>query len=189
MKPLIIFDFFGVLSSEIAVLWFTKHFSREEAKKIKEEIVGNADLLKIDLSAMFNALSEKVNKSPEQVEKEWYDALIINEELVNYIMELRKNNHIALLSNAPSEMLNKILEKYNLYRLFDKMVISSNVGIAKPDPRIYKKVLDLFQNQFNKVCFIDDNLPNLIPAEKLGIHTILFQNNTQLRQDLSTFLK
>ncbi|MFB6890363.1 HAD-IA family hydrolase [Kitasatospora sp. NPDC056327] len=79
---------------------------------------------------------------------------------------------VALLSNSYG------LDPYNPYTvtgvwdLFDVRVISGEVGLAKPDPGIYRLTLERLGLPGGACVFVDDHFPNLGPAEELGITTV-----------------
>ena len=82
MDKLIIFDFFGVICSEVAPFWFEKHFSEDEAKRIKRDLVGLADRGEISLDDLFLRLGEMVNISPARVSQEWFSYVKIDSVMV-----------------------------------------------------------------------------------------------------------
>lgn len=87
------------------------------------------------------------------------------------IENLRQGRGVYLLSNAmPS--LKRVLRNAGLLELFDDALISTDVGAAKPDPAIYRALLD--RNELNPVacCFVDDRIDNLEAARALGMRTV-----------------
>lgn len=97
---------------------------------------------------------------------------------------LKSRYSTALLSNAPSGLLRGILAENDLEKLFDQIVISSEVGYAKPDPEIFHAALDRLGVPPQNAIFIDDNKRHTDAAEAIGIHGIQFQSAVQLREDL-----
>ncbi len=75
----------------------------------------------------------------------------------------------------------KIDRKFGFVGGFDVPIFSAEVGLAKPDPRIYQLVLDCLQLQPNDAVFIDDNLPNIDEAHALGMHGTAFCFNPRSR--------
>ncbi|XP_060011712.1 bifunctional epoxide hydrolase 2 isoform X4 [Lagenorhynchus albirostris] len=66
---------------------------------------------------------------------------------------------------------------------FDFLIESCRIGMAKPDPQIYKFVLDVLKASPNEVVFLDDFEVNLKPARDLGMVTILVRDtDTALRE-------
>lgn len=88
------------------------------------------------------------------------------------------------LSNWSAENFPYAREKYNFFDLLDDMVISGAVGYIKPEPEIYQILLEKIGQPAQACLFIDDALPNIEQAQKLGINTIHYQSSEQLRLEL-----
>jgi len=67
-----------------------------------------------------------------------------------------------------------------LYHQFNEKIISCDVGLRKPNPKIYKLVLRRLNLHQHDALFIDNQKWNIVPAKKIGMKTILFKNNKQL---------
>ena len=68
---------------------------------------------------------------------------------------------------------------------FDGMVISGAIGIVKPDPAIYRHILDKFDLRAEECVFIDDSEKNIAGAEAMGIKGYLFDGDVpKLRKAL-----
>ena len=190
-KKLIVFDFFGVISSEIAPVWLRKYFNEEDAKRIKAEIVSKVDSGEITEMELYRQLGKLANVSADEVAKEWMDLVKINDRLVNFIKELKENYKVILLSNASDTYLRKILNRYELIPLFDEIIISSEVKLVKPGNEIYQLALDRMQAKPEESVMIDDNIVNVNGAKQIGIAGILYTNVNslieELKQDLNCF--
>ena len=68
---------------------------------------------------------------------------------------------------------------------FDVRVFSCDLGIVKPDARIYRSLLDRLQLAPADVLFIDDVPANIEAARTAGLHGIVFASADQLRADLA----
>ena len=76
------------------------------------------------------------------------------------------------------------LARHGLFNNFLTKVFSCEVGLRKPDPKIFQIALQQLNSIPENTIFIDDN-PDIIRAvEKLGINGIFFKNDNQLRNDL-----
>jgi putative hydrolase of the HAD superfamily len=63
------------------------------------------------------------------------------------------------------------------------MVISAEVGVAKPDPKIYHIALEQLQVQAKEAVFVDDVLENIEACEQVGMRGIHFKSpETTLKQ-------
>jgi 2-haloacid dehalogenase len=88
------------------------------------------------------------------------------------------------LSNWSNETFPLARHKYDFFDLFDDMVISGEVKMVKPDPAIFELALKKFGKNAAECVYIDDSLPNIQQAQKIGFHTIHFQSPEQLKADL-----
>jgi epoxide hydrolase-like predicted phosphatase len=61
---------------------------------------------------------------------------------------------------------------------------SSQLGMRKPEQRIYDKLVALLGCSPDEIAFIDDFPENLVPARAMGMSTILFETPEQVHQDL-----
>jgi epoxide hydrolase-like predicted phosphatase len=109
-------------------------------------------------------------------------------ELVEYIRSLRERYKTALLSNAFSNLRTVITEEWKFADAFDTMVISAEVGLVKPDARIYRLVLDRLQLAPAQAVFVDDFLHNVEGARAVGLHAVHFRSSEQARIELEQIL-
>jgi putative hydrolase of the HAD superfamily len=84
---------------------------------------------------------------------------------------------LALLSNGVSEIVARIRSDRDLAALFDAQVISFEVGLAKPEPEIYRVALEQLGAAPASTLFVDDRLENIETARELGIQTAHFTGN------------
>ena len=89
------------------------------------------------------------------------------------------------LSNWSTETFPHARHKYDFFDLFDDMVISGEVGYVKPEPEIYRILLEKIGRPAQECLFIDDSLPNIKQANTMGFTSILFTSPDQLRDELS----
>ena len=171
---LVIFDCFGVIFGEVAPLFLRKYLSDEEADAIKDKIFIPADLGQITYDELLDTLAVTVGVDRDEVIREWNKLFILKDDTVELIKKLRETADIALLSNAPLGLVEKMFEEYGLTCLFDKMVVSSAIGLAKPDLEIYRYCVAQFDREYDKIYMIDDNSANLEPLKEIGITPILF---------------
>ena len=88
------------------------------------------------------------------------------------------------LSNWSAETFPHARNLHDFFDLLDDMVISGEVGHVKPDPEIYHILLDKIGRPANECLFIDDALPNIHQAQKMGFVVIHFQSPEQLEASL-----
>lgn len=172
---LIIFDCFGVIFEEVAPVFLRRHLPSEKADKIKDKLFIPADLGLITHDELLRNMADEIGLPLSEVKEEWKSLFIIKEDTVRAIKKLRKDNDIALLSNAPLGVVEALIEKHSLGELFDNILISCNVGLAKPDPEIYRRCVSLSDKEYEEIYMIDDSEKNLDVLPSLGIKPILFK--------------
>lgn len=96
---------------------------------------------------------------------------------------------LALLTNTGREWLNSQRSQFQLDDYFSPIIASCDLGIAKPEPAIYERALAALGAAARDVVFVDDQERNLVPAQALGMRTILFENAAQLRGALVAITK
>ena len=182
MKDVIIFDFFGVICSEVAPYWIAENIPSLDEVEFHERYIRAVDTGKETPEKLFERLGELSSKTPAEVLAGWNTYVSINVELVALIQELRKTKRVALCSNAWSEFIQPILEEHQLSELFEAIEISSEVGYTKPDKEMYLAVTDALVVAPGDCVFIDDNQKNVAAAEALGMEGILFKSVADLQE-------
>ena len=104
--------------------------------------------------------------------------------MLSLLRKLANNYILAALTTIPKEWLKFKKEKFNLDKYFKTIVASGEVGLRKPDPLVYKMILDKLKIPANHILFIDDREDLLLPAKDLGIKTILFRGQKDLEEKL-----
>ena len=106
----------------------------------------------------------------------------VDQELIKFIQTCRSDYTTALLSNAWTNARDVFAEKYGLIegKTVDRILISAELGLAKPDHRIYAVLSETIQHPFQEILFIDDFIENIEAAAELGIHTIHYQPEMDL---------
>ena len=90
----------------------------------------------------------------------------------------------AILSNMGDTILESVEREFDWIHRFDVLVWSFQLGIAKPDPAIYRHTLAQLGALPEEALFIDDKQENVEAAQALGIQAIEYSSVEQLRQEL-----
>ena len=106
-------------------------------------------------------------------------------ETVGVLAELRRAGvRLAALSNWSAEKFPIARPRYPFLEWFETIVISGEVGVSKPDPRIYRHLLEQMGWAAEACVFVDDSAPNVRAAADLGMTARQFQDPVMLRADL-----
>jgi epoxide hydrolase-like predicted phosphatase len=113
----------------------------------------------------------------------------LNTELASYFGRLRPRYRTALLSNSFVGAREREQELYGFGDITDLIVYSHEVGMAKPDPRIYRLTCERLGVRPEHVVFLDDRADFVAGALEAGMRAILYEDNYQAVADLEAALR
>jgi len=196
MIKAIIFDMNGVLFTGIESMG-DKSFHLIVSKK-----------LGVDLDTWIDAIDSSYSKSVEgkikekeliriisdnlQVNEKKLERIIVstykklfnkNKELFKIAKGLKKYYKVAILSDQWAYSKKALVNRKEISS-FDLAIFSCDVGMRKPDKKIFNLALRKLKVKPEEAIFIDNRFWNTEPAKKIGIKTILFRNNRQFLRDL-----
>jgi 2-haloacid dehalogenase len=104
---------------------------------------------------------------------------------VDLLAELRGAGvRLFALSNWSAETFPIARPRFPFLEWFEAIVISGELGVTKPDPRIYEHLLERHRLKARATVFIDDSEANAAAARALGLTAIRYQDPDQLRREL-----
>jgi 2-haloacid dehalogenase len=92
---------------------------------------------------------------------------------------------VYALTNWSSETFPSQKQRFPFLALFDGIVVSGDEGVIKPDPRIFRILLERYAIAADEAVFIDDVAANAAAAAALGLHGIHFRSPALLRAELA----
>jgi epoxide hydrolase-like predicted phosphatase len=137
--------------------------------------------------AVGEALGMQPEDMPDFLERYW-SADDVNWELLDFIGSLHPHYRVGLLSNAWDDLRQTMHTRWNIDGLFDELIISAEVGITKPDPRIFHLAVERLSVRPAEAVFIDDILINVEAAREQGLAAIQFLDTQQTLVDLQGML-
>ncbi|SIQ08779.1 HAD family hydrolase [Micromonospora avicenniae] len=102
-----------------------------------------------------------------------------NTELIDYLRSLRSRCRTGIISNSFVGAREREQERYGFADLTDCLVYSHEVGMSKPDPRIYLLACERLGVPPKRTLFLDDVPAAVEGARAVGIHGVRFESNTQ----------
>lgn len=112
----------------------------------------------------------------------------LDQELADYFVSLRPHYRTAMLSNSFVGAREREQEAHGFHEMCDLIVYSHEVGLLKPDLRIYDLVCDLLDVVPEQAVLLDDLQENVDGAKAAGMRGITFANTAQAIADLQTLL-
>ncbi|TFH36457.1 MAG: HAD family phosphatase [Anaerolineales bacterium] len=150
-----------------------------------------AALGKAQAADIWQALGERFTLSDEdrrRLEQDFWAGDHVDQEFISLIRRMRPRLKTGLLSNAWPDLRHAIESVWKIADAFDEIVISAEVGFAKPDPRMYQLILDRLGVDAPQAVFIDDFVRNIEAAKQLGFETIHFNTAAETQSRLKNLL-
>ncbi|MEJ2109983.1 MAG: HAD family phosphatase [Acidobacteriota bacterium] len=117
-----------------------------------------------------------------KLEDEYLERHKLSDGLTEFLKRMRsQGTDLWCLSNDVSEWSRKLRNRFGLPQYFREFIISGDIGLRKPDPAVYRHMLDRAGAEPSEVVFIDDRLKNIAAAHVLGIRGILFKPSAKDR--------
>lgn len=159
------------LSEVVTLEWHTAHDAglpmAEGVRRLSSQYPQYAELIDLFRTRWFDTIGPSIQGSIDIVEK-----------LAN------TNIPLFALTNFSAETFPRFSEENSYMRNFKDVLVSGEVGLVKPDPRIFALSIERFAVEPGATLFIDDREPNILGAKKAGFQTHLFESPEQLEEEL-----
>jgi putative hydrolase of the HAD superfamily len=150
-----------------------------------------ASMGEIPEAAHWQAVAEALHVSRAEADKitaEFFAGDRADQTLLNFLRSLRPECKVCLVSNAWSG-LREYITLNEFGDVFDYMVISAEVGLMKPDPRIYHLALEEVNALPEESVFLDDMPANVDGARAVGMSGIHFTQPDKALEELKLILR
>lgn len=184
MIKALIFDCFGVFYTDPVFAYMHDPKTPSEKANTLHELDEQAARGKLSKSSFVEQVSQLLKRPAEEIEQQFFRSEDRNQELVNFIQELRKDYKVALLSNIGADMMDGFFTPDERKELFDVAILSGAVGYAKPDPEIFRLACTKLGVLPTETVMIDDVQNNVDTAKGLGMQGIHYENFAQFKLNL-----
>jgi len=172
-----IVPFSSLTAEEIFNIFFDSRYTQE----FEEGRVGPREF--------FNALRERLKLSLgfEEFLPIWNDIFFLspdNLKVHSLARLLKKDFAIFLISNINILHFEFLKKQFDVFGIFDGLILSYEVGARKPDFKIYDNALRLSNAASDEVIYIDDRLDLITEARNMGISGIHFKCTSVLKEEL-----
>lgn len=103
---------------------------------------------------------------------------------VALLNELRRGYRVLALTNWSAETFPHAQARFDFLRWFEGIVVSGELGMAKPQPEIFQHLIRTYGLQPHRTAFIDDVEVNVVAAREQGLHAVRFVSADQVREAL-----
>ncbi len=190
----IVFDFGGVLVDWNPRYLYDGYFGDEDKSRLFIENICTSEWnVQMDAGRSFaDCVAELSAEYPE-----WADAIeayhsrwteMIGGEVAGTADVVRRLKDAGYgvygLTNWSNETFPSVRDRYEVFSLLDGIVVSGDERMVKPDPRIYRCLLDRYGLNPAESVFIDDNEANVAAARAVGMEGLRFESAARLESEL-----
>jgi HAD superfamily hydrolase (TIGR01509 family) len=184
----IIFDCFGVLTTEAWLAFKTQYFGHDQALLDRASAISwEADRGAMSYGEFMSTIAHMAGITPAAA----LQAIAHNvpdEPLFAYIRRLKRQYKLGLLSNVAGDYLRKIFTAEQL-ELFDAIVLSFETGFIKPQPEAFETAARELGVKIEECVFIDDQQRQVDGATRAGMAALLYQDAEHLQIELPKLLQ
>jgi len=152
----------------------------------RDGIINDFDVGKISPQEFFQSVKTTLDLSIsfDEFIPLWNNIFVEDREVSQIILSLKDKWRLGLLSNTDPLHFNHILSEFPIIQMFDKWILSYEVGFKKPAIEIFQKAIQWASVEPKKILFIDDIKKYVEVAISLGMHGIHFISSDQLKGEL-----
>ena len=193
----IIFDIGNVLMTFDNRTFLHNLFQDEQTQRhVYDAIFGSGYWVELDRGREKDELLAKMIAEKPEYEQEIRTAfenagmcMERRDYAIPWIQELkRKGYRVLYLSNYSHYAMEAKPEVLDFLPYMDGGVFSCDVFLIKPDPEIYRKLIEMYDLEPAECIFLDDMKDNVDVAKKMGMQGIVVENYSQARRELEHML-
>ena len=196
-QPVVLVDVGGVLCSDglpaVMATW-SRRLDVSQQSLLRAVFAGSDEAVLVgrkDEDTWWQVVAERLGIGPgllSGLREAITSAGVWDHKLVAYLPSLQGRARLAIVSNAWPHLRARLADQQHLCQVADTVVLSCEVGCAKPDPRIYRLALDHLSVAADKALFIDDTPGHVAAAISAGLRGHLHTSRTSTVAAIETFL-
>lgn len=184
-NKILLIDMYGVIIKESKgnfIPYTFEHFGSDKYDALTKAFRDDCIFTKAQLGHLTNQefLEYLGYEIPGATMKDYLkNYLTLDEEFIPFAENCSKKMDFCLLSNDVLEWSEFLTDYYHMNQYFKEKIVSGEVHMRKPDKEIFLHTLERLKAKPGECIFVDNSVKNLLAAEKIGIHTILFNRDVE----------
>ena len=176
-------DKIGDKWERFANFWRTTQLEYTWLRSLMKRHKNFWQITKDSLDKSMNAFN--IDKSMRNELLDLYKTLNTFPEVKDVLNKLKEKNYkLAILSNGTPALLNELVKSNNIENIFDDVFSIEEVGIYKPDSRVYDIPIKNYQIQKNEVAFLSANTWDVSGGGNYGYNAIWVNRNNNIFDNL-----
>lgn len=188
MVKALIFDCFGVFYVDPVFAYMRDPETPPDKARALHVIDEQAARGTLNKNAFVMQAAQLLGVTENEAEQRFFRSTKRNEQLIAFVQELRKSYKIAMLSNIGSDMMDGYFSLAERQQLFDTVILSGDVMMAKPDRAIFELTCERLGVKLNEAVMIDDMQTTCDIVKTFGMQSVCYKNFEQCKAELAAIL-
>lgn len=185
MIKALIFDCFGVFYIDPVLAYTQKSTTPQQHIDALETMDEQAARGKLSKQGFVAQTASLLGISEVEADRRFFFGKEQNKPLVHLVRELRKQYKTALLSNIGGDMMDGFFSPQERRELFDVVVLSGDVHMAKPEKEIFELTCGRLGVELDEAVMIDDSENTCKVVKTFGMPSVCYKNFEQCKADLA----
>ena len=166
----IAFDCFGVILNDYGHNWVDSSGLAPQAQAEVHRLFRERDLGQLDGDEYYAHVAKVAGIDAAVLKAKEHGVAPLEPMLLSYIKnDLAKRYELYVASNASASLLTELLHQDGFDGIFKQVFVSSEMGVVKPRPEFYAKLLATVDVPAAEILFVDDRKPNADAAVSAGM--------------------
>lgn len=189
MIKALIFDCFGVFYTDPVFAYMRDPATPPEKAESLHTLDKQAAVGALDKPGFVTQAASLLGISESEAEQRFFQSSERNEPLVELAKELRRNYKVAMLSNIGGDMMDGFFTSEERQQLFDAVILSGDVKMAKPDRAIFELACERLGVELSEAVMIDDMQTTCDIVKTFGMQSVCYKNLDQCKAELAAILE
>jgi putative hydrolase of the HAD superfamily len=189
MVKALIFDCFGVFYADPVLAYMRNPATPPRKAAALHSLDEQAARGTLNKSGFVTQAAAIVGITQDESEQRFFHSAERNEKLVEFVQELRTAYKVAMLSNIGGDMMDGFFTSKERAQLFDVVILSGDVKMAKPDRAIFELTCQRLGVELTEAVMIDDIQTTCDIVKTFGMQSICYKDFGQCKEGLAAILK
>jgi len=119
---------------------------------------------------------DEIRPVVDKLVRVWHQDMYLDPETVSVLSELKENHVVGMITNwEHTPRIYELVDELGMHDLFDGIIVSDDVGCAKPDPRIFHIALNEYGLKPSEAVYVGDMDVDVQGALSAGLKPVLIQ--------------
>jgi HAD superfamily hydrolase (TIGR01549 family) len=185
----LIFDCFGLFYVDSVITYADDASTPPEKAEVLRRLDEQASRDMVTKPEFIERAAGLLGIPKDEADERFFHSNERDDRLLAFVQELRKTYKVGMLSNIGGDMMDGFFSHEERKQLFDVVILSGDVGIAKPDRAIFELMCKRLGVALDEAVMIDDSKNTCAMVKTYGMQSVCYKDFDQCKHDLARLLK